>query len=82
MLSCKDVTNKANDYLERDLSSFGRLKFALHLAMCVHCRNYVSQLRTTIKALRSRNDHDVTTISDTEVNNIVLQIKKSQGDCQ
>ncbi|MFV2056041.1 MAG: zf-HC2 domain-containing protein [Thiohalomonadales bacterium] len=78
MLNCKDVTNKANDYVDRDLSAYNRFKLAVHLLMCVHCRNYVCQLRTTIKTLRMRNDHEHETISNNEVSKIVEQIKQNQ----
>lgn len=51
MLTCRDVTNRVTDYLERDLSWWGRLQFRLHLAMCAVCRRYVVQMQTTIELL-------------------------------
>ena len=51
MLSCKEITDKANDYLEKDLPFFVRLKFNMHLKMCINCRRYVEQLQTTIQLL-------------------------------
>lgn len=52
MLSCKEVTEKADDYLENDLSLGSRIGFKLHLFMCVNCRRYISQIQLTINTLR------------------------------
>lgn len=52
MLSCKDITERVTEYLERDLSPWDRVQFSLHLAMCRFCRRYVSQMRTTVATLR------------------------------
>ena len=51
MLSCKDITEKANQYLDHDLPFMVRLNFRIHLFMCVNCKRYVQQLRTTILTL-------------------------------
>ena len=51
MLSCKDITEKASAYLDKDLSWSQRLAVRLHLVMCLHCRRYLYQLRTTIQTL-------------------------------
>ncbi len=51
MLTCRDVTERVTDYLERDLSWWGRLQVRLHLAMCAVCRRYVGQMRTTTELL-------------------------------
>lgn len=51
MLSCREVTETASDYLERDLGWWARLQFQMHLTMCRHCRRYMRQLRATIGLL-------------------------------
>lgn len=51
MLNCRDVTERATEYLEGTLSWKARLQFRLHLALCRFCRRYVEQLRLTIRAL-------------------------------
>lgn len=53
MLSCRDVTETASDYLERELGWWPRLRFKMHLAMCRHCRRYVKQIKATIGLLRA-----------------------------
>lgn len=47
MLRCRDVTEKASDLLEGDLSLGGRLAMRFHLVICGMCRAYVDQLRKT-----------------------------------
>jgi hypothetical protein len=51
MLSCKDVTEHANAYLEKELSITKRLSMRMHLFMCVNCRRYMDQLHVTIQTL-------------------------------
>ncbi len=52
MLSCKELTELATDYLEKDLAWRERLRVQLHLWMCRHCRTYMEQLRKVIGLLR------------------------------
>jgi hypothetical protein len=52
MLTCKDVTERCTDYLERDVSWGARLQYRMHLAMCAVCRRYVAQMRVTAAILR------------------------------
>lgn len=51
MLSCKDVSHKASDYLDRNLPWRTRLGMRMHLLICVHCRRYVQQLGVTIRSI-------------------------------
>lgn len=44
------MTELVTDYLERRMSFGQRLRFQLHIAMCRHCREYLRQIRTTIRA--------------------------------
>ena len=52
MLSCRDVSRVASDYLNRDLPLRRRLAVRLHLLMCDGCTRYVAQLRAAIALLR------------------------------
>jgi hypothetical protein len=56
MLSCKDITEHANAYLEKDLPLSKRLSVRMHLFICVNCRRYVDQLRITIQTLGLMKD--------------------------
>jgi anti-sigma factor RsiW len=51
MLSCREVTERASDYLDRALPLRQRLAVRLHLFMCQHCRRYLRQLRAVVIAL-------------------------------
>lgn len=53
MLSCRDVTETASDYLERNLGWWPRLQFKMHLMACRICSRYVEQLKATIRLLRN-----------------------------
>ena len=76
MLSCKDITHKADEFLEKRLPWHTRLAFKIHLFMCVNCRRYVSQIRLTINTLRKLGqsekepeDHYVAKLADLYKNN-------------
>ena len=75
MLSCKEITERANEYLEKDLPFFVRLKFKMHLKMCINCQRYVDQLQTTIQLL-GKMKQPVST-EDSTVDNIVDILKNS-----
>ncbi|HND10008.1 MAG TPA: anti-sigma factor [Pseudomonadota bacterium] len=51
MWSCRDLTSVATDYLEGRLTFGQRLQFWLHLGICLGCRRYLQQMRTTIALL-------------------------------
>ncbi|MDH5324981.1 MAG: zf-HC2 domain-containing protein [Gammaproteobacteria bacterium] len=51
MLSCKDITHKADEFLDMKLPWRTRVAFKIHLFMCVNCRRYISQIQLTIKTL-------------------------------
>jgi glutaredoxin 3 len=52
MLTCREFSERASGYLNRELSSWDRLRVGLHILLCRHCRRYVEQFRTVIEALR------------------------------
>jgi anti-sigma factor RsiW len=53
MLSCKDVTERASDLIDGNLSTWNALQMRLHLAMCKGCDAFVGQLRMTRDVTRS-----------------------------
>lgn len=52
MLTCREVTEMANSYLDRELSWSKKAQFRLHLMICRHCRHYVDQLAKTVTLLQ------------------------------
>lgn len=53
MMTCKKLTELITDYLEGRLSLWDRVMFQVHVGMCRHCREYLRQMKTTIKILGS-----------------------------
>jgi hypothetical protein len=76
MPSCREVTEKASEYVDKELSFWQRMGFAVHLFICVHCRRYVKQLRLTIGALGKLQQENDSPRNEEEVNNIVQQLKQ------
>jgi anti-sigma factor RsiW len=48
-MRCKDLVEVITDYLEGALSPGDTLRFEEHLAVCEGCRNYLEQMRATIR---------------------------------
>jgi len=48
-LTCREMVELMNDYLEETMSSEVRARFEEHLAGCDGCTNYLAQLRETIR---------------------------------
>jgi predicted anti-sigma-YlaC factor YlaD len=43
-LTCRDVTDRASEYLDDRLPILTKVRVGLHLASCAHCRTYVKQI--------------------------------------
>jgi predicted anti-sigma-YlaC factor YlaD len=56
-LTCKELVELVTDYLEERLRPSERLRFERHLVGCKSCRNYLDQMRETIRLL-GRLDED------------------------
>ncbi|ESR24644.1 zf-HC2 domain-containing protein [Lutibaculum baratangense] len=52
MLNCREITENADRYLDKEMGFLERLQMRLHLMMCRHCTRYVEQLKATIAMLR------------------------------
>lgn len=48
-LTCQELVEIITDYLEDTLSPAERRRFEDHLSGCSGCRNYVEQMRQTIR---------------------------------
>jgi anti-sigma factor RsiW len=47
-LTCREVVEIVNDYLEGAMAPADRARFELHLDDCPHCVTYLEQIRTTV----------------------------------
>lgn len=80
VLSCREVTQSAGDYLDSDVSWSRRMQIRLHLAMCRHCRRYVEQLAISIKALRGIKEDPVAPDTAEQVIAAVRRAKATAGN--
>jgi putative zinc finger protein len=51
-LTCRDVTDRASEYLDNRLSVLANNSVGLHLMSCASCRVYMGQLSLVSSALR------------------------------
>jgi predicted anti-sigma-YlaC factor YlaD len=51
MIKCKDLIEEASDYLDGDMPLGKRIGLFFHLLICHSCRNYMQQIRRTIKTV-------------------------------
>jgi len=52
MLNCREITERASEFLDATLSWHVRLQVRLHLMMCRFCREYLRQLSLVVRSLR------------------------------
>lgn len=50
-MTCKEFVEVITDYLEGKMGLLQRIRFHLHLGLCLGCRTYLQQMRQTIKTL-------------------------------
>jgi len=51
VITCRELVELVSDYLEGRLDARHRERFEAHLAVCPDCREYVDQVRHTVRAL-------------------------------
>ena len=74
MITCKDVSDTASDYLEGPTTFFQRLHLRLHLAICKHCRRYAKQLRLTSEVAQKISEPQEPT--DAEIDSLIEKLRK------
>ncbi|HJU03521.1 MAG TPA: anti-sigma factor [Nitrospiraceae bacterium] len=50
-VACREFTEAITDYLEGHLSFRERIRFQIHLGLCLGCRRYLRQMKQTITLL-------------------------------
>lgn len=50
-LSCRELVELVTEYFDGTLSAEEHSHFEAHLAVCVGCRNYLDQMRETVRLL-------------------------------
>jgi anti-sigma factor RsiW len=56
---CQEAVELVTGYLEGALSHRDRRRFEAHLAECPHCREYLAQMRTTIRFTRTIREEEM-----------------------
>ena len=80
-ISCKELDEKLDDYVEGDLSIWNRFRFAMHLTICKACAAYAAGYRKTVGLLKSSVDSDINQTADEDVPEALVQdIVKKQLD--
>jgi len=52
MLTCREITELANGYLDHELPLLSWAQVRMHLLMCAHCRRYIDQLADAVNLLK------------------------------
>jgi hypothetical protein len=52
MLKCRDIAERASDYVDRNQSFGQRMEVAFHLLMCGKCRAFIRHLRIALLYFR------------------------------
>jgi len=50
-MTCREVVDLIAEYLDGNLAFFDRVRFQIHLGFCKGCRNYLNQMKYTIRTL-------------------------------
>jgi anti-sigma factor ChrR (cupin superfamily) len=81
MLKCRDVAERANDYIDKELSWHTAMAMGFHLFMCKHCSGFVRKLKLVIAMVRERPPE---TISEDDAEYIVssVLVRQAQPDSE
>jgi predicted anti-sigma-YlaC factor YlaD len=60
-MTCKELVEIVTDYIEGSLPAVDRMLFDEHLSDCDGCRNYLEQMRHTIKLTGRLQEENLTT---------------------
>jgi predicted anti-sigma-YlaC factor YlaD len=52
MLNCREITERASDFVDATLPWRARLQVRVHLMMCRFCREYIRQMALVARTLR------------------------------
>ncbi len=57
MLNCREITERASDFIDARLPWRERMEVRLHLVMCRFCREYMRQMTLVVGALQRLRVH-------------------------
>jgi predicted anti-sigma-YlaC factor YlaD len=56
MFSCKDIHDRASQFVDGETSTLTKVGVLMHILMCGKCRLFIKQLRLTISSIRQLPD--------------------------
>ena len=80
MLSCKDINQNADQYIDGELTIRQSLAVGFHLLMCVHCRRYVRQLAAMVNTLRKRPKAECSEVQMEQIIHRLLDKEENQDN--
>lgn len=77
MLSCRELIDFLDDYVEERLSESERARFDHHLSLCDACVRYLKSYRGTLRALSLTADDDVPDEVPSELIDAILASRRA-----
>lgn len=78
-ISCKELDEKLDEYMEGELSGWNRFRFAMHFVMCKACAAYAAGYEKTIGAVKSSFEaEDDSSAEDAVPEDLVQDILKKR----
>ena len=75
MLSCKDISELSDEYLDGELPFKRKLSVKLHLAICKNCRRYLNYLQLTVDVVKQSQS---TSIEKSKIDEIMNKIESER----
>jgi predicted anti-sigma-YlaC factor YlaD len=79
-LNCQELVELVTDYFEGSLSAVQQARFEEHLTKCTGCRNYVAQMRLTIKLTGKLTEESITPQARDDLLGVFRNWKKANSD--
>jgi len=75
VLSCKDISELSDEYLDGELPFKRKLSVKLHLAICKNCRRYLNYLQLTVDVVKQSQS---TSIEKSKIDEIMNKIESER----
>ena len=79
-LTCRELVEIITNYLEGALSAAQRARFEEHLTKCTGCRNYLAQMRETIRLAGKLSEESIAPQARDDLLGVFRNWKKAKAD--
>ncbi len=76
MLNCKEISERASDYIDKNMSFAQRMQLKFHLLMCKHCYHFVQQLAQTMRITSALKPNQP---SDEDIDSLVRKMMDARN---